>query len=220
MNKFGALSIALLLAAGIACNANAADKAKNTTDNTTAPAADAGTTSKPAASAPQDRHHGRHMREGHMPREHMVMSISTLSADQKTKISAIYSSLRSDLAPLTQQMRSLRDSAQTAQDAPAAKSGTSAKPAASASKGDATATKAASAADSPQTIAQMQSVKKQINAKRTEAWGKVKALLSEAQMQQFEQILNTPRAGGGGERHHHRHGGGDDAMEGGAEAAD
>jgi hypothetical protein len=218
MNKFGASSIALVLAAGITCSANAADKAKNTTDNTAAEAANAGTTSTPSASPPQDRHHGRHMREGHMPREHMVMSISTLSADQKTKISAIYSSLRSDLAPLTQQMRSLRDSAQTAQDAPAAKSGTSAKQ--GTGKADATATKAASAADSQQTIAQMQSVKKQINAKRTEAWGKVKALLSEAQMQEFEQILNAPRASGGGERHHHRHGGGDNAMEGGAEAAD
>ncbi len=127
------------------------------------------------------------------PKMEQVMSLQSLSKDQQTQIQAIYSSAKEEMKPLMQQMRDSRAKMKSGggggQSGPGGADGG---PAAGGSDGGARR-------GFGEAMSEMRPLMQQLKAKREATWTKVKAVLTDAQIKELEQMRGgNQRPGGAG----------------------
>ncbi len=137
------------------------------------------------------------------PKLEQVMSLKSLSNDQQTKIQAIYSDAKEEMKPLMQQMRESRERMRSGGGG--AGQGGAGEPAGGPAGGPGSfgSEGGGQRRGSGEGMAQLRPIMQQLRAKREATWTKVKAVLTDAQVKELEQM----RGGEQGARGRGGHGG-------------
>lgn len=124
------------------------------------------------------------------PKMEQVMSLKSLSKDQQSQIQAIYSTAKEEMKPLMQQMRDSRERMKSGGGGQSGAGGADGGPAAGGSDGG-------GHRGLGEAMGEMRPLMQQLKAKREATWTKVKAVLTDAQIKELEQMRGGNRRPGG-----------------------